>query len=59
MESVLLMLFGYLAWCGLAFLMARLVKMDSVTRKPVSFLYIILAAPMVVLDIVTGKGTIR
>jgi len=59
MDSVLLMFLAYLAWCGLAFAMARFVKMESVSRKPMSFLYIILAAPLVIVDIITGKGTIR
>ena len=59
MDSVLFMIVGYIAWCGLAFIMARYVKMESSANKPITFLYIVLAAPMVVVDIITGKGTFR
>ena len=59
MDSIMLMIVGYIAWCGLAFVLARFVKMETSSHKPISFLYIILAAPMVIVDIITGKGTIR
>lgn len=59
MDTFLLMLGGYIGWCTLAFFVARFIKMENVNHQPVSFVYIIVAAPLVVVEFVTGKGTIR
>lgn len=59
METLVWTIVGYLAWCCLAFVIARYMKIEDLARKPISFLYVILAAPMVVLDYLTGKGTFR
>lgn len=59
MDSIVMMMLGYIAWCALAFVFAKFVNIESASQKPISFLYIILAAPMVLIDLVTGKGTIR
>ena len=59
MDSLLIIILGYVAWCGVAFVFAKFVNIETSSHKPVSFLYIILAAPMVLVDIITGKGTLR
>ncbi len=59
MDSVLLIFLGYIAWCAMAFIVAKFVKLEGASSKPLSFLYVIMAAPMVLLDIISGKGTIR
>lgn len=59
MESFIYILVGYIAWCCLAFLVARYMKIEGDNRKAVSFLLVVLAAPMVIIDVITGKGTLR
>lgn len=56
MESFTLMLLGYLAWCLLAFIVARAMKIEN-ANKAVSFVYVVLAAPMVLVDYIKGIGT--
>ncbi|GHB65873.1 hypothetical protein GCM10008107_13630 [Psychrosphaera saromensis] len=59
MDSFLLILFGYIGWCFIAFIVARFVKLESANSKGIPLLYVLLAAPMVIIDMLTGKGSIR
>lgn len=59
MNTLLLMAVGYVVWCSLAFFVARFIKMENTNHQPISFIYIIVAAPLVIVEFITGKGTIR
>lgn len=59
MDSILMMLLGYLGWCSIAFVVAKMMKIENANHKAISFIYVIMAAPLVLLDYITGKGTIR
>lgn len=59
MDSLVLVVVGYVAWCAVAFLIAKMMKVENSDHKAISLVYVLLAAPMVLLDIITGKGTFR
>ena len=57
MESTVYLILGYLAWCCLAFLVARLMKVENANHKAMSFVYVLAAAPLVLLDYIRGIGS--
>lgn len=59
MDSVIMIAIGYVVWCCLAFIVARALKIENANNKAISFVYIIAAAPLVLIDYLTGKGLIR
>lgn len=59
MDSVIMIAIGYVVWCCLAFIVARALKIENANNKAISFVYIIAAAPLVLIDYLTGKGVIR
>lgn len=59
MDSVLMIIIGYVVWCIIAFVVARAMKIENANHKAISFVYIIAAAPLVLIDYLTGKGSFR
>lgn len=56
MESIFMMILGYFAWCAIAFVVARAMKIEN-ANKAMSFVYVIVAAPLVLIDYIKGIGS--
>ena len=59
MDSIIMISIGYVTWCCIAFIVARALKIENTNQKAISFIYVISAAPLVIVDYLTGKGFIR
>lgn len=56
MDSIVMIVVGYLAWCSIAFLVARVMNVEN-ANKAMSFIYVIAAAPLVLIDYIKGIGS--
>ncbi|MFT6528487.1 MAG: hypothetical protein ACJAZB_000119 [Psychrosphaera sp.] len=59
MDSIIMMSVGYIIWCCIAFCVARIFRVGHTHEKTITLFYVLIAAPMVIIEILTGKGTIR
>lgn len=59
MDSVMLITIGYFAWCFIAFFVARFLQIKNSDKGGLSLLIVVMAAPLVIVEVLTGKGTIR
>lgn len=57
MESTVYIILGYIAWCCVAFLVARLMKIENANHKAISLVYVLAAAPLVLIDYIKGIGS--
>ena len=56
MESILVLVLGYLAWCSVAFIVARAMNVKN-ANKAMSFIYVIAAAPLVIIEYISNIGS--
>jgi hypothetical protein len=56
MDSIILMVLGYFIWCVIAFVVARAMNIEN-ANKAMSFIYVIAAAPLVLIDYIKGIGS--
>lgn len=56
MDSIIMMILGYFAWCAIAFVVAKAMNIEN-ANKAMSFVYVIAAAPLVLIDYIKGIGS--
>ena len=59
METLFWTVLGYLVWCVATFFCMRAMKLGQLGNRPISFLCVVIAAPLVLLDCMIDKKAVR